>query len=106
MPSRVTPTVLFLLLALSGGHDHSAPHAFWPHWDLWAIVEAAHDLAFRALLGLIGRQVQTRQDKRVIEHTVLFASGHKSEASEVYQHGSRAILSKDMQQRRPWRKMG
>jgi hypothetical protein len=60
---------------------------------LWAVVEAVHHLAFRALLELIGGQVQTRLDERMIEHGVLFAAGNIGEANQVGQHGSGAILS-------------
>ena len=36
------------------GHNHTAGHALGSHRDLGAIVKAAHRLAFRALLQLIG----------------------------------------------------
>jgi hypothetical protein len=39
-------------------HYDPAGHACGGRWDLWTIVEATHGLAFWALLGLIGRQVQ------------------------------------------------
>jgi hypothetical protein len=50
-------------------------------------------LTFRTLLELIGWQVQTRLDERVIKHAVLFAPCHKGEASQVSEHGPGAILS-------------
>jgi len=37
--------------------------------------------------------VQARLDERVIEYSVLFASCHESEPSQVGEHGSRAILA-------------
>ena len=40
-------------------HDDTVPRAIWSHGDLWTIVEAAHHLAFRTLLDLISRKVQT-----------------------------------------------
>ena len=61
-----------LLASWMGCHDHATGHALGSHRDLWAVVEAAHDLAFRALLELIGGQVQARLDERVIEQRVLF----------------------------------
>ncbi len=58
-----------LLVALGmGGHHHAAQHALGSHRHLWTVVEAAHHLAFRALLELIGGQVQTRLHERMIEH--------------------------------------
>ncbi len=41
-------------------HHHPAPYSFGSDRNLRAIVETAHRLAFRALLELIGRQMQTR----------------------------------------------
>lgn len=35
-------------------HDHARERSLRPHRDLWAIREAAHHLAFGALLHLIG----------------------------------------------------
>src|SRR6266700_94216 len=74
-------------------HDHAAPYALRPHRHVWTVVEAAGDLAFWALLGLIGGQMQTRLDKRMIEHRVLFASCHESETREIGEHGPRTILA-------------
>src|SRR5260370_442611 len=66
-----------------GGHHHTAGHTLGPYRDLRTIVEAAHHLTFRTLLELIWRKVQTRLNERVVEHGVLFAAGHKHEASEI-----------------------
>ena len=82
-----------LLVGWMGGHHHAAEHALGSQRHLWAVVEAAHHLAFRALLVLIWWQVQTRLDERMIEQRVLFASCHESEVSQVGEHGSRAIWS-------------
>src|SRR5713226_3371928 len=82
-----------LVASWMGRHHHPARHTLGSYRHLWAVVEAAHHLAFRALLELIGGQMQTRLDKRMIEHRVLFAAGHKGEASQVSQHGPGAILS-------------
>lgn len=75
------------------GHDHAAGHPVGPNRNLRAIVEAAHRLARWTLLELIGRQVQTRLDERMIEHAVLFAAGDKGEARSIGEHGSGAILA-------------
>ncbi len=74
------------------GHDHAAGHALGPHRDLRAEVSAADHLAFGTLLNLIGGQVQTRLDQRMIEQAVFFATGHKREADYIGKHSSRAIL--------------
>jgi hypothetical protein len=50
-------------------------------------------LTFRALLDLIWEQMQARLDARVIEGGVVFAAGHKSEASQVGERSRSAILS-------------
>src|SRR2546428_8340256 len=39
-----------LLASLMGGHHHAAGHPLRPHQHLWAIIEAASDLAFWTLL--------------------------------------------------------
>jgi hypothetical protein len=80
------------------GHHHAAQHALGPHRHVWAVVEAAHDLAFWTLLELIGRQVQTRLDQRMIEYRVLFATRHEGETGQISEHGSRPILSIESQQ--------
>jgi len=51
-----------------GCHDHATGHPLGAYRDLWAVVEAAHDLTFRALLELIWEQMQARLDARMIEH--------------------------------------
>jgi hypothetical protein len=50
-------------------------------------------LTFRALLELIGGQVQTCLNERMIQHRVVFAAGHKSKVSQVRKHGPGAILA-------------
>ena len=82
-------------------HHHSARHALGSHLHRLAVVEAAHHLAFRALLELIGGQVQTRLDERMIEHGVLFAARNIGEASQVSQHGPGAILSIEPEEGEP-----
>jgi hypothetical protein len=80
-------------------YHYAAVHTLRPHRHIRTVVEATHDLAFRALLGLIGRQVQPCLDERMIENRVLFAAGHKGEASEIGEGRPGAILSIEPQQR-------
>jgi hypothetical protein len=74
-------------------HNHTAPHPVGSDRNLRTIVEAAYDLTFRTLLGLIWGEVETRLHEWMIEHLVIFATSHKGEASQVRQRSSRAILS-------------
>ena len=83
MPARVTPTGLFFLVA-----------GWVPR------------LTFRTLLELLGRQMQTCLNERMIEDAVLFAAGHKRKASYIGEHSSRAILPVEPQQRAFLRKVG
>ncbi len=89
------------LLFASGmrGHDHATQHAIGPHRHRLAVVEAAHDLTFRTLLDLIGGQVQTRLNERMIEDRVLFAACHESEAGEIAEDRPGAILPIEPEQR-------
>ena len=80
------------------GHHHAAEDALGPHRHVWAIVEAADDLAFGTLLEQIGRQVQTRLNQRMIEHRVLFAARHEAKACQIGEHGPGAILSVESKQ--------
>src|SRR5712691_2923656 len=81
-----------------GSYDHTAQHPFGSHRHLRAIVETAHRLAFCTLLDLIGGQVQTRLNERMIQHAVLFATGHKGKASHIGEHSPGAILAVEPQQ--------
>ncbi len=81
------------------GHHRAAAHALRTHRDLWAVVEAANHLAFGTVLELIRRQVETRLDERMIKHAVLFATGHKREASHIGEHRPIPILPIEPQQR-------
>src|SRR5215471_9699910 len=74
-------------------HHHAALYTLWPHGHLWAVVETAYQLAFRALLALIWGEMQTRLDERMIKDCIVFASCHTGKANQVGQHGSGAILS-------------
>jgi len=74
-------------------HHDPARHALGFHRDLRTIVEATHGLAFRALLELIGRQVQACLNERVIKDGVVFATGHKREARHIGEHRPGAILA-------------
>jgi hypothetical protein len=42
--------------------------------------------------------MQTRLDKRMIKHGVLFAARHVGEAGQISKHSSRAILSVEPEQ--------
>ena len=75
------------------GHHHPAQHPRRSHRYFGAVIEVAHDLAFWARLDLIGGQMQTCLNERVIEHRVLFAAGDKREARQICEHGSGAILT-------------
>jgi hypothetical protein len=79
-------------------HHHTAAHAPGPDRYLRAIVEATHHSAFRALLELIGRQVQTCLGLWMIEDRVLFAARHKSEPGQIGEHRSRAVLAIESEQ--------
>ena len=80
-------------------HNHAAWYTERSYWDVRTVVEPALHLAFRVLLELIGREVQTRLNEWVIEHGVVFATGHEREASEIGEHGSSSILAVEPQQR-------
>lgn len=79
-------------------HDHAAQHALGPHGYLCAVVKATDHLTVRALLELIGRQMEACLHERMIKHTALFAAGHEREASEIGEYGPGAILSVEPQQ--------
>ncbi len=79
-------------------HNHAAQHVLGSHRYLRTIVETAYRLAFWTLLELVGRQVQTCLNERVIEHGVLFATGHKGEARKIRKHGPSAVLSIEPEQ--------
>src|SRR5207245_1418017 len=63
-----------------GRHHYAALHARRSHRHIRAVVEAAHQLTFRTTLELIWGQMQTRLDKRMIQHGVVFAAHHEREA--------------------------
>src|SRR5512142_2606960 len=84
--------------SLMGGNDHTAQHTLRSHRNIWAVIQAAHHLAFGTLLELVGRQVQTCLDQRMIEDAVLFATGHKREPGQISEHGSGSILAVEPQQ--------
>lgn len=79
-------------------YDHAASHAFGPHWHLWTVVEAAHHLAFWALLELIWWEVQTCLNQWMIQDRVFLATGHKGEPGQINKHGSGPILAIEPQQ--------
>src|SRR5690242_18581760 len=71
-----------------GRYHHTACDALGAYRHAWTIIEAAHHLAFRALLGLVGGQMQACLDEWMIQHSVVFAAGHESEACQIGEHGS------------------
>ena len=81
-----------------GCHHHAAGHTLGSHRHFWAVVEAAHHLAFWTLLELIWWEMQTRLDQRMIEHGVLLAAGHKGEAGQISEHGPGPILAVEPKQ--------
>src|SRR5260221_4539273 len=81
-----------------GGYDHTAGHALRPHRHLRTVVETAHTLTFWSLLELIGRQVQTRLNKRMIEHGVFFAASHEGKTGQIAEHRPGAILAVEPEQ--------
>src|SRR5215469_3211987 len=93
MPERVTPTGPFLLPVgcVATITRQSTPSG--PTGIGGAVVQAAHESTFGTLLELIGRQEQTRLDQGMIKGCVLLATGHKSEPSQIGEHGSRPILA-------------
>jgi hypothetical protein len=84
------------------GDDHATEHTIGPHRDLGAIVEAAHHLAFRALLDLVGRQVQPGLNERMVEQAIVFPARHKREPSDIREDRSIAILPVKPDQRTFW----
>lgn len=84
-------------LRMSRYHD-AAQHRLWPHRHRLAVVETACHLALRALLDLIGRQMQTSLDEGMIKDGVVFASCHIGKANQVGEYSSRAILAVEPQQ--------
>jgi len=82
-----------LVAGWMGRHHHSAQHTLGSHRHRLAVIETAHHLAFRALLDLIGRKMETRLDERVIKNAVVFATGHKRQARHIGEHRPSAILA-------------
>jgi hypothetical protein len=54
-PCPCDPNRALLFAHGMGRDDHAVRHTLRPDRHLWTVVEAAHHLAFRALLELIGR---------------------------------------------------
>ena len=68
----VTHAAPFLGSQVGSYHDATAA-ARLPHRDIRAVVERAHQGAFRATEGGIGGQVESRLHGRVIQHCIVFA---------------------------------
>src|SRR5437764_1199625 len=82
----VTDAALFLGSQVGSHHDAAAV-ALWPHRDTGAVVERAHQGAFRATEVGIGGQVEPRLYGWVIQHRVVFASYHEEEAIQICHDG-------------------
>jgi hypothetical protein len=99
-------TALRLACRMRRHHD-AATHPLRSHSHLWAVVELAHQGAFWARELPISRQVQAALDLGLIQHGVVLASRHETVASQLSEHGSRAWLSIQPEQRTLiWEVMG
>src|SRR5260370_19353338 len=85
--------------------DHTAREAFRANQHCWAVIEASHALAFRTLLGLIGRDGQAGWPERMMEHGIVFAAGDKGEVGHICEHRPSAILPIEPQQSMPFREL-
>jgi len=86
----VTDAALFPESRVGSHHDATAA-ARLAHRDIEAVVERAHQGAFRATEVGIRGQVQPRPHDRVIQHRVVFAPHHKKEAIQICNDGPRAV---------------
>ena len=86
----VTNAAPFLGSQVGSYHDATAA-ARLPYRDIRAVVERAHQGAFRATEGGIGGQVESRLHGRVIQHRVVFAPHHKKEAIQICNDGPGAV---------------
>jgi hypothetical protein len=75
-----------------GRHHHAAPLPIRSHRNVWAVVERAYQLTFRAAELLIGRQVQAALDRLAIQHGVIFAAHDEREACQIGDDGPCSIL--------------
>ncbi len=71
----------------------------FPHRDIGAVVESAHQDAFRATEVGIGGQVEPCLHGRVIQHGVVFAPYHEAEAIQICHDGPSAVEAIQPQQR-------
>jgi hypothetical protein len=81
-----------------GRHHHARAWAFWPHRDIRAVVEGAHQGTFRAAEVGIGRQMQPRLHGWVIQHRLVFAPHHEGEPGQICHDGPGAVESIQSQQ--------
>ncbi len=89
----------FFLGSRMGRHHDAAAAALWPHRDIGAVVERAHQDAFRATELGIGGQVEPCLHGRVIQHCVVFAPHHEAEAIQICHDGPSAVEAVQPQQR-------
>jgi hypothetical protein len=95
--ASVTDAALFLGSQV-GSHDDAARHTRLSHRDIRAVVEGAHQGAFRATEMGIGGQVEPRLHNRVIQHRVVFASHHEAEVGQIRNDRPSAVESIQSQQ--------
>ncbi len=81
-----------------GSHDDTAAAALGPHRDIGAVVESAHEGAFRATEVGMGGQVEPRLHGRMIQHRVVFASHHEEEAVQICHDSPSAVEAVQSQQ--------
>src|SRR5450631_4148948 len=80
-----------------GCDNNAAMDTFWSYGHIRAIVETTHDQTFWAVLQLVGGEVQTGLNERMIEDGVIFATHHKGKICQVCNDRPSAILSIDAQ---------
>jgi hypothetical protein len=70
----------------------------FPHRDIGAVVERAHQGAFRATEVGVGGQVEPCLHGRLIQHRVVFAPHHEAEAIQICNDGPSAVEAVQPQQ--------
>ena len=88
----------FFLGRRMGRHHDAAAAARLAHRDIGAVVESAHQGAFRATEVGIGGQVEPCLHGRVIQHRVVFAPHHEAEAIQICNDGPSAVEAVQPQQ--------
>lgn len=81
------------------GHDHARELAIGSYRNVWTVVEEALHLTLRALLQLIGWQVQARLNQWMMEQVIVFAAGYKRERGHIGKHRPIPVLAIQPEQR-------